>query len=112
MRAALRGGSRGTVAIEVVLLVPVLILVATFVLQLGVAGWTASQTERAARQAARAQSLGDDPRAAAVRSLPGSLQVASMSSGGDSVSLRVNVPRVSVLPQFSVVRDVAMPVTG
>lgn len=102
---------RGSVSLEVVVLTPILIMVATFVLQLGVAGWTASQTERAARQAARAQSMGDDPRAAADRALPGALSIDSLGSGGESVSLRVKVPRVSVLPQFSVERDVAMPDT-
>ena len=42
----------GTASIEVVALVPLLVLVAMMVLQAGVAGWTASQTQEAARQAA------------------------------------------------------------
>jgi predicted component of type VI protein secretion system len=100
----------GSVGLEVVALVPILVLVALLTLQLGVAGWTASQTQEAARAAARAQSLGQDPRAAAERALPGSLRVESLSAGGDSVSLRVEVPRVAPIPTFRVTRDVSMAV--
>lgn len=103
---------RGTVSLEVVMVVPILVMVATFVLQLGVAGWTASQTAFAARQAARAQGMGDDPGAAAAAALPGALRVKALDSGGDRVTLRVAVPKVSLLPQFTVERSVAMPETG
>ncbi|WP_166139790.1 TadE/TadG family type IV pilus assembly protein [Nocardioides ochotonae] len=105
-----RRRERGSVSLEVVGLVPLLILVALLVLQLGVAGWSASQAQEAARAAARAQSLGEDPLAAAVGSLPGSLEVKEISTSGDSVTLRVTVPRVSPLPTFTVTRDVAMAV--
>lgn len=105
-------GERGSVAIEVVMLVPLLVLVGTLTLQLGVAGWTASQTQEAARQAARAQGLGQDPRAAAERALPGALRVDELNGGGHQVTLRVRVPRVSPLPQFTVVRRAAMPRTS
>lgn len=101
----------GTVSLEVVMLVPILVLVATFVLQLGVAGWTASQTEFAARQSARAQSLGESPAAAASAALPGALRIDSIAAGGERVALRVRVPRVSLLPQFTVERSVDMPRT-
>lgn len=100
---------RGTASIEAVVLVPVLIGVAMMALQLGVAGWTASQTEEAARQSARALSLGEDPRSAAEGALPGSLDVDGISVGGDWVMLRVQVPRVSLLPTFTVQRKVYMP---
>jgi hypothetical protein len=102
---------RGSVALEVVALVPILVLVALLTLQLGVAGWTAAQTQGAARASARAQSLGQDPVAAAERALPSGLSIADIDTGGDSVTLVVDVPRVSPLPVFSVKRHVAMPVT-
>lgn len=105
-----RRADRGTASIEVVALIPVLILVAMLVLQLGVAGWTASQTAEAARQSARAQSLGQDPHAAAEQALPGALRVDRISAGGDTVTLWVEVPRVSLLPQFTVSRSVSMSV--
>ena len=105
-----RRADRGTASIEVVALVPLVLLVAIMVLQLGVAGWTASQTQEAARQSARAQSLGDDPRAAAERALPGALRVDRISAGGDTVTLWVDVPRVSLLPGFTVSRSVSLTV--
>lgn len=101
---------RGSVSLEVVMLVPLLVLVALLVLQLGVAGWSASQTQEAARAAARAQSLGEDPVAAAEGALSGSLEVEEISTTSDSVTLRVKVPRVSPLPTFTVTRDVSIAV--
>jgi len=100
---------RGSVSLEVVGLVPLVVLVALLVLQLGVAGWTASQTQKAAREAARAQSLGGDPSSAAARALPGALEIDRIDSSGDTVTLVVEVPRVSPLPVFRVERQVAMP---
>lgn len=100
---------RGSVSIEVVALVPLLVLVALLVLQLGAAGWTASQTSEAARVAARAQSLGQDPLAAAERVLPDAMEVVEVRSDGGAVEIEVRVPRVSPLPEFTVTRDVAMP---
>lgn len=103
---------RGSATLEVVALVPIMLLVALFTLQLGVAGWTASQTQEAARQAARAQGMGLDARVAAERALPGALEVDQITGGGGSVALRVVVPRVSPLPQFKVVRRAVMPRTS
>ena len=103
-------GERGSVALEVVALVPLLVLIALYTLQLGVAGWTAAQTQGAARASARAQSLGQDPVAAAERALPSGLDVDAIDTGGDSVTLVVEVPRVAPLPVFTVERQVAMPV--
>ncbi len=109
-RGALRrDDERGSVSLEVVVLVPIVILVALLTLQLGVAGWAASQTQEAARESARAQSLGRDPVAAAEGALPGSLRVQDIRTTGDSVTLVVRVPRVSPLPTFTVERHVAMP---
>ncbi len=75
MRPGRRPRERGTAALEFVVLVPIVVLVALFVMQVGVAAWTASQTQEAARQSARAHSLGEDPLAAAEQALPGSLHV-------------------------------------
>lgn len=107
-----RAGERGSVAIEVVMLVPVLMLVALLTLQLGIAGWTASQTSEAARQSARAQSQGQDPLAAAERALPGSLRVERIETTPDSVTLSVKVPNISLLPDFRVERQVSIPRTS
>lgn len=103
-----RRQERGSVAIEVVMLVPIMIFAAMLTLQLGVAGWTAAKTTEAAREAARANSLGRDPETAAERALPGALDVDEIRITGDSVEIRVNVPRVSPLPTFQVTRSVSM----
>lgn len=100
---------RGSVAVEVVVFVPVLVLIATLVLQLGVAAWASSQTQRAASQSARAQSLGQNPAAAADAALPGILQVGRLEASSERVDLWVDVPRVSMLPTFTVHRQVDMP---
>lgn len=102
-----RGEERGTVSIEVVVLVPLLVLVAMLTLQLGVAAWTASQAQEAARQAARAQSLGENPGAAAERALPGSLDLVDLDADGhETVRVTVEIPRVlSFLPLDDVTRE-------
>ncbi len=108
-----RAGERGLVAIEFVVLIPVVILIATMAMQIGVAGWTATQTERAARDGARALSLGENVTAAASSSLPGILSIDQISTpGSETVRLRVKVPRVSVLPQSTVTREVTLPRTS
>lgn len=91
---------------------PLMVLIAVFTLQAGVAGWTASQTQEAARQAARAEGRGLNARAAAERALPGALEVHHISGGSGTVTLRVKVPRVSPLPQFTVARRAVMPRTS
>jgi len=111
VRPGRRPRERGTAALEFVVLVPIVVLVALFVMQVGVAAWTASQTQEAARQSARAHSLGEDPLAAAEQALPGSLHVDDIDVSGDTVTLRVDVPRVSPLPGFTVERQVSLPET-
>ena len=103
---------RGSASLEAVVLVPVMLLVALLVLQLGVVGWTVTQTEEAARQAARAHSLDRSPHAAAEDALPGALTVEHLDASGDEVTLRVKIPRVSPLPVFRVTRSVTMPDVG
>ena len=97
-------------------------LLGTFALQAGAAVWTVTLTTDAARTAARAASLDEDPAAAAAAALPGALDIAAVRSfdvgvGGGvrqgvpahGVSVTVRVPRVSPLPQFTVTRQAVMP---
>lgn len=106
---------RGTAALETVALLPMIVLVASLVLQLAVAVWTTTAADTAARSAARAATLGRDPFTAASGSLPGGLRVAPAdveifhSLDDVRVSLRISIPRVSVLPTFTVRRDAVMP---
>ncbi|MFT4036456.1 MAG: hypothetical protein QM679_12855, partial [Patulibacter sp.] len=70
-----RSGPReaGQATVEFVALLPILALLAVAVGQAAVAGWAAWSAGGAARYAARAQALGDDPQAAARRVLPATL---------------------------------------
>lgn len=108
--------SRGSAALETVALLPIIIFVGTLLLQVGVAVWTTVAADTAARSAARAFTLHRDPLAAANDSLPGGLRVSpgdidTVNSPEDvvRVTLRINIPRVSILPTFTVQRDAVMP---
>ena len=106
---------RGTASLETVALLPIVILVGSLLLQLGVAVWTTVAADTAARSAARAVTLDRDPLTAANSSLPGGLSVGLgdidtlPTSDGVRVILRVNIPRVSVLGALSVTREAVMP---
>jgi hypothetical protein len=100
--------------LETVALVPLLVMVGTMMLQLGVAAWTTVAADTAARSAARAATLdsGQDPRIVANNSLPGTLSATvteAHSDDGVRITVRVDVPRVSLLPQVTVQRDALMP---
>jgi hypothetical protein len=93
-------------------LYPVLVLLGTFALQTGAAMWTTALTGDAARTAARAASLDEDPASAARRALPDSIDVRSVRTFGaprHGVSVTTEVPRVSPLPRFTVTREAVMP---
>jgi len=103
---------RGVASLEVIALYPVLVLLGTFALQAGAAVWTVALTTDAARTAARAASLDQDPATAAAAALPGALDVSAVRPFGapaHGVSVTVRVPRVSPLPQFTVTRRAVMP---
>jgi hypothetical protein len=103
---------RGVASLEVIALYPLLVLFGTFALQAGAAVWTVALTDDAARTAARAASLDQDPAAAAAAALPAALDVAGVRSFGEpahGVSVTVRVPRVSPLPEFTVTRAAVMP---
>lgn len=52
---------RGAAALEMLGVAPLVILAALIALQFGVAGWTVVSTGQAAKDAARAASVGQDP---------------------------------------------------
>lgn len=114
-RAAAGYRDRGSAALETVALLPLVILVGSLLFQLGVAVWATNAADTAARSAARAVTLGGDALTAANSSLPGALRVApgdiTTVSGRDEVrvTLRVGIPRVSVLPDLTVQRGAVMP---
>ena len=105
---------RGAAALEVAGVAPLIIFAALVALQFGVAGWTIVATNEAARDGARAYSLGGDPRAAAEGALPGIMQVAgdggALSADGYRYTVTVRVPTVVNLDIGAVTRSVTMPV--
>lgn len=103
---------RGGAALEVIGLLPFFLLVAVAAVQLGLVGWTSIETAHAARDAARAATLDEDPTSAAENSLTGGLHVQSMSVvGGDSrrVRLTVRIPSLIGFQVGTVTRTAEMP---
>lgn len=107
----------GAAGLEFVGVLPVLLLSMLAALQFGVAGWTVVATGEAARDGARALTVGHDPQAAARSALPGSLSPVSQSGSytpdGYRHTVRVRIP--SVLPGVDlpvVVRSAEMPRMG
>lgn len=102
---------RGVASIEVVGLLPLVALVVSMILQFVAAAYTTNATEAAARAAARAYSLGQDPTAAARRSLPSAMAPKRVTVHGPehAATVVVHVPRLSVLPVHDVSKTVVMP---
>jgi hypothetical protein len=85
----------GQAAVELVALLPLLMLVATLLWQLVVAGQAWWLAGSAAREAARARALGDDPALAARHVLPARLRSGVVvRDDHDGVTLRLAVPGV------------------
>jgi hypothetical protein len=93
--ARLRSES-GQASVEAVAVVPALILAALVGWQLVLAGHTLWLCAGAARAAARAEAVGESPRAAARSALPGSLEPGLSVERSDDGRVRVEV-RVPIL---------------
>ena len=108
----LRARERGAAALEFVGVLPLLIFAMLVALQFGVAGWAVVSTGEAARAAARAATLGQDPNAAAQGALPG---VLSGTVSGHAVaegrrySVTVKVPTLLPFDVGSVTRTADLP---
>jgi hypothetical protein len=86
----------GQATVELVALLPLLAVLALAAWQAAVAGWAAWLTGAAARAAARAQAVGDDPAVAARTVLPPALErdLRVAPHGGGAVAVRVTVRSV------------------
>jgi hypothetical protein len=86
-------GESGQASVELVAAIPLVLAVGAIVWQLALTGHTAWLTAHAARNAARADSVGRDARAAARSALPAllerELEVDRLREGGVRVSVRV-----------------------
>ncbi len=106
---------RGVASLELVGVLPTLLIFGILAFQVGLAGWGTASTVQAARAAARAATLGQNPTAAAHAALPGSLKAEAVTGGcfaeACSYSVTVRVPAVfGLLDLGTVTRTVDMPV--
>ncbi|MDQ2621483.1 MAG: hypothetical protein M3Y45_00405 [Actinomycetota bacterium] len=93
-------GDRGSVSLELVGALPVVIVTVLIAAQIGVAGHALWSAGIAARAGARAVLTGREARGAAERSLPASLRGGLKVSEKDGVRVGVRIPRLlPVLPQ-------------
>jgi|HigsolmetaAR202D_1030399.scaffolds.fasta_scaffold28235_1 hypothetical protein len=102
MRAArLAAAQEGQASVELLALLPLVVLVGVLGWQAVLAGHAWWMAGTAAREAARAQALGHDAKAAAKRALPASLErglrVDSDGEHADAVRVRVRIPAVAGL---------------
>ncbi|MBI5103733.1 MAG: pilus assembly protein [Solirubrobacterales bacterium] len=88
-------GERGQASVELVALLPLLAVLAALLWQAVLAGQALWLAGSAAREAARAQAIDADPRAAARRVLPASLRAGlRVQAGEGGVTVRLAVPSV------------------
>lgn len=105
------GAERGTASIETVVMVPLVLFVILLVFQVAVAASTVQAASQAARDGARAYSLGDSATSAAESSLPGTVRLVEVTTFGPHHGVRVVVeaPGFLVFGDRHVTREVVMP---
>ena len=108
-----RHDESGTSTLEVAGLAPLVLMITLALLYAGFALYGITATQTAARQAARAASLGDDPVTAADAALPGWLEpdVSTYPAGGSGTGVRVRTDLPDFLPgtDLVVTREAVMP---
>jgi Flp pilus assembly protein TadG len=104
---------RGTSTLEVAGLAPLVLMITLALLYAGFALYGITATQTAARQAARAASLDQDPYTAADAALPGWLepQVSTFAVAGSGTGVRVRTDLPDFLPgtDLVVTREAVMP---
>lgn len=102
---------RGQASLEMVALTTMLLGVVVLMLQLVVFVYTAHGAAQAAREGARAYSLGQSPAAAAQAAVPGGVRVVSVATMGPDhgVQVVVQAPTGFILGDGRVTRTVTMP---
>jgi Flp pilus assembly protein TadG len=98
-----RGSERGQVAIEYLGFIPVLMLVAMAVIQVGLVAHAAQQAGTAARAGARAASLGMSAQQGCREAVSASL--CTEARGGDTVTVTATVRIPSVIPLWDPIGD-------
>ena len=110
-------GDRGSAAVELAGMLPLLLLTAVLVWQVLLIVSTATAAEHAARNASRAVGVGGRAGPAGRAALPAWLRddATIEAGGGTAVTVRIAVPVVApgvTLPSWTVSRDAVLPATG
>jgi hypothetical protein len=105
-----RTSQRGTSTLELVGIAPIVLATAMVMLYAGFALYGITATQTAARQAARAASLGDSPFAAADAAMPGWLgHDVDLFHGGTGVRVTADLPDLLPGTDLLVSREAVMP---
>jgi hypothetical protein len=107
----MRRDERGSAALEAAALIPLVMGVLVVIVQIFAMAYASHGVSQAARDAARAYSLGQSPQAAAAASLPSGVSLVSVSTFGPhhGVKVTARAPSVVVLTDRTVTRSVTMP---
>lgn len=102
---------RGSAALEAAALIPLVMGVLVVIAQIFAMAYASHGVSQAARDAARAYSLGESPQAAAAASLPSGVTLVSVSTFGPNhgVTVTAHAPSIVVLTDRTVTRSVTMP---
>ncbi len=105
-----RRRDRGSAVIEFVGLAPLILVIGLVAMQVFGVIYAQSAASQAARDAARARSLGDSYNAAAEASLPGGVTlVSAQPTDENGVTVTVEAPQIVFLTDRTVTRTVIMP---
>ncbi len=88
------GGGRGSVSLELIGALPVVLATTLIAAQIGIAGYALWSAGTAARAGARAVVTGKEPRGAAENSLPPVLRGGLEVKGRDPVRVGVRIPKL------------------
>jgi hypothetical protein len=104
-------GQAGSASIELLAMIPLALIFAILVIQVGGAMWAVTSLNEAVRQGARAESLDRDGCAAARAALSPRLSVVSCTTSAPSVvRMTIAVPQVSeYVPDLTVTRTAVLP---
>jgi Flp pilus assembly protein TadG len=92
-------GERGQASVELVALLPLLLAVALALFQLLLVGASAWFASTAARDAARASALGDDPRTAAASAVPAPFRRGlAVHAASPGVRVHLTIPTLTGVP--------------
>lgn len=108
---ARRSRQRGSAALEAAVLIPLAMGVLVVIVQIFAMAYASHGVSQAARDGARAYSLGQSPQSAAAASLPSGVSLVSVSTFGPDhgVTVTARAPSIVVITDRTISRSVTMP---